>query len=246
MRRLKCGAAGDSWCVKLPLDLGTGGGLANALFGKVMGLEDYFNIAHAGDSTEETMGLVMATRLEMMLPGADILLFTGGGDDFAGDQFEIFLNDNIGQPVSSAINFPRLTSGFELTVADYSRLVEIRDRIAPNCLIVTMSYDFPPACRMGDGFLTFGPWLQPGLIHRGWTDPGDQAAIVRGVLEAFETAVSAFCALQKNFIHINTQGTVQAPDWANELHLNECGCLKVAQKINLALLPWMDKISNAS
>jgi hypothetical protein len=244
MKILKCGAAGDSWCVKLPLDLGTGGGLANALFGKVMGLDDYFNIAHAGDSTEETMGLTMATKLEAILPGTDILLFTGGGDDFAGDQFEIFLNDNAGQPISLAVNMDRLRAGFELTIADYERLVEIRDRIAPQCVIVTQSYDFPPACRMGDRFLTFGPWLKPGLIHRGWTDPVDQAAIVKSVLEAFEQAMAAFAASRDRFVHVNTQGTCTAADWANELHLNEGGCLKVAEKLNLALLPWMDKIKN--
>ena len=109
-----------------------GGGLANALFGKVMGLDDYFNIAHAGDSTEETMGLTMATKLEAILPGTDVLLFTGGGDDFAGDQFEIFLNDNAGQPISLVVNMDRLRAGFALTLADYERLVEIRDRRRAN------------------------------------------------------------------------------------------------------------------
>ncbi len=231
-------SCGDSWLVELPFDMGTGGGIAKALFGDVMGV-DFTNIAHAGDSTEELMGTSVASKLESVIPGAKILLFSGGGDDFAGDQFEIFLNDNRGQGVADAVNHERLSAGFDLTVADYERLVEIRDALAPDCLIVTHTYDFPPAGMLGRGFLTYGPWLKPGLVHRGWTDPVDQVLVVRDVLIAFAARMAAFAAQQRRYCHTDTQGTVAPQDWANELHLTGVGCRKIAERLNLSLLPLL-------
>ena len=39
---------------------------------------DITNFAHPGDSMLETMGLQKSQRLESILPGADILSFSGG------------------------------------------------------------------------------------------------------------------------------------------------------------------------
>ena len=183
MKPIKAVAAGDSWLVHLPFHLGTGGGLANALFGDIMHIP-FTNLAHAGDSSEESMGTAMATKLEAALPGADVLLWSSGGDDFAGDEFEIFIDQNDGRDPSLAINMDRFQKALDVTMMDYDRLVELRDRIAPNCLIVCHAYDYPPASQIGNGFLTFGPWLQPGLKRRGWNDPQDQAEAVKAALDA--------------------------------------------------------------
>ena len=231
-------AAGDSWLVDLPFDFATGGGLAKALFGRIMGV-NYVNLSHAGDSTEELMGLAMASKLEANLPDAKILLFSGGGDDFAGDQFEIWLNDNTDNDVTKAVNFDRLNSGLDLTIADYERLIEIRDKVAPDCIIVTHTYDLPPAEVLGCGVLTMGPWLKPGMVHRGWLEPVQQVAIVETVLKAFRDRLMVFAEGKRLFLVADTQGTCASDDWANELHLKASGCYKVAQVINEKLLPQL-------
>lgn len=242
MKQLKCVAAGDSWCFELPFDLGTGGGLAKALFENIMGVP-FTNISHAGDSSEESMGLGMSSKLRAALPRADILLWSSGGDDFAGDGFRIFLNRNAGQPAVEAVNFDFLDAALEVTMNDYKRLVQIRDEVAPDCLIICHAYDFPPASKMGCGFLTEGPWLKPGLVDAGWTNPDDQEEIVKLFLLRLKKHISEFASLTRNFLFSDAQGTCGAEHWANELHLNHAGCMMHGQVLNAMLLPWLDKLA---
>lgn len=242
MTTLKAVAAGDSWLVHLPFHLGTGGGLANALFGDIMGIP-YTNLAHAGDSSEESMGTAMAAKLEAALPGADILLWSSGGDDFAGDEFEIFLDENDGRDASLAVNMDRFQVALDVTMMDYARLVELRDRVAPNCLIACHGYDYPPASQMGNGFLTFGPWLQPGLIRRGWKDADDQSKAVRAALDALAKRLSDFAAVTPRVLFVNQLGACKPEHWANELHLNSGGCAIHARGLHYALLPRLDEIA---
>jgi hypothetical protein len=232
-------ADGDSWN-DYPHILGTDGGLADHL-AAVLGVP-ILNLAHAGDSTEETMGLAKSQRLQCALPNANILFFSGGGDDIAGDEFYIWLNNNTDGDVNKAVNWTRLNAVLDLIIADYEDLTEIRDAVAPNCLIVTHSYDFPVADKLGVGVLWLGPWLQPGLVRRGWTDPVKQVAIVQTVLTAFQSRLSTFAAQNRLHLHVNTQGTLAPEDWGNEIHANGTGWTKLAQVINAALLPWLDRL----
>ena len=235
-------AAGDSWCFELPFDLGTGGGLAKALFKDRLGIP-YTNLAHAGDSSEESMGLGMSSKLRSVLPNAKILLWSSGGDDFAGDNWRIFLNKNVGQPISGALNLDFLNDALKVTMNDYKRLVQIRDEVAPQCLIVCGCYDFPPAQMMGNGFLTYGPWLQPGLADAGWTNPDDQAAIVKNTLIILKSKIQSFASSVQGFLFSDCQGICSETDWANELHLNRSGCAKHGDNMNLDLLPYLDTLA---
>jgi hypothetical protein len=243
---LNVAAAGDSWNVDLPFDFATGGGIAKALFERCLGITDYPNIAHAGNSTDETEGLDYCLKLEAMLPGKDILLYSSGGDDIAGPQFKVMLNEcvTVGGDVSRAVNWERFYARMKWTLACFEDLIEIRDRLAPQCWIVTTSYDFPPASVMGRGVLMLGPWLQPGLIYCGWTDPNDQSAIVKQVLAEFQNAMSNFAFNNPRWLHVNTQGTCHPEHWANELHLTSDGCLEIARVINAGLLPVLDQIAS--
>lgn len=231
-KQLNIVADGDSW-VDYPHILMTGGGLADHL-SKVLNTP-ILNIAHAGDSSEESLGLAKLKRLESVLINADLLLFSSGGDDIAGDQFHIWLNNNVDGDIEKAVNFDRLNGVFDLIIADYENLFELRDRVAPNCVIVTHSYDMPPAGMMGHGVMFLGPWLKPGLDFRGWTDVNQQQAIVAKILNAFQDRMAQFALTTKLHVHVNTQGTCEATDWQNELHLNSSGWTKVAQKLSTAI-----------
>jgi hypothetical protein len=231
-------AFGDSW-FDYPQILLTGGGLIDHLE-TVSGLE-ITNFAHAGDATLATMGLSKSQQLEKAIVGADILLFSGGGDDIAGDQFCIWLNQNKDGDTGKAINWNRMGAALNLILANLEDLTDIRDRLAPNCIIVTHSYDFPTAEQMGKGVLWLGPWLKPGLDYCGWTDVHDQVEIVKMILKEFNHRLASFAAQQKNFKHVNTQGTLGVQDWDNEIHANGAGWTKLAQVVNLALLPLLDE-----
>jgi hypothetical protein len=224
----------------------TGGGLPEHL-GPLLGVS-ILNGAHAGDSSEQVMGLRRRQWLEEQLPGTHILLVTFGGDDFAGDQFVIVINPNTDGDLAKAVNWERFEAILDLIVEDYEDLLELRDQLAPNCWVITQSYDFPVAAQMGVGAeplgipVGLGPWLQPGLAHRGWTDPEAQAAIVRQILLRFQARLAALAASHRNHLHVNTQGTLSPEDWQNEIHPKASGWLKLARRINLALLPVLDRI----
>ena len=241
MRALKIIADGDSWA-SYPRFLLTGGGLIDHLEA-VMGVP-ITNYAHPGDTSLETLGLEKSRRLEAILPGADILIFSSGGDDIAGDQFCVWLNQNTDGDIAKAVNWWRLRAALDLIVADLEDLTDIRDRLATNCLLVTHSYDFPTHDMMGVGVLhLLGPWLKPGLDYCGWTNADDQVQIVKSVMKEFQNRTAAFAAQNRKHLHVNTQGTLSPADWQNEIHPNDAGWTKIAQAINLALLPWLDEIA---
>ena len=123
-----------------------------------------------------------------------------------------------------------------MIIADYECLFELRDQIKPDCWVIFHSYDFPPANVMGKGILWLGPWLQPGLIKQGWTNPADQSAIVKLLLQELHNRYSAFAATQNKCLYVKTQGYLQNDDWGNELHLTSVGWNKIAQVVNAEMI----------
>lgn len=231
-------AHGDSW-FDYPWILGTGGGVIDHL--QAMIGTPILNIAHHGDSTETMLGLEKRKQLEKHLPGTDVLLFSGGGNDIAGDQFVLWLNDAewcMGD-VNQAIDSVRLKAVMDLIIETYRDLIEIRDRLAPDCLLVTHAYDFP--IPSDHGVCGLGPWLKPGLDYCGWTSPADQKFIAALVMAQFGQRLQQLAdeqvALGKKHIHLATLGTVSADDWANEIHLNHNGLDKIAAKFAAVFPP---------
>ena len=230
-------ADGDSW-FDYPEILLTGGGVINHLE-DISGVE-ILNTAHYGDSVQELLGVEKRQRIEALLkdPGFDILLFSGGGNDIAGDQFCLWLNPNTGGGAASAVDAGRLAEILDVVEDGYRDLIDIRDRCAPVCWIVTHAYDFPQPS--DKGVCGLGPWLKPSLDYRGWEKAADQFAITKVVLSAFNDRLVALEAEQanagKNFLHVRTQGTLNPrTDWANEIHPNATGFTKIAQVFSTAL-----------
>lgn len=230
-------AEGDSWFDYPPILL-TGGGVIDHL--QSLSGVHILNMAHHGDPVQETLGVEKRKRLETLLhdPGFDILLFSGGGNDIAGNQFCLWLEPNTSGAVDSAVNSDRLQEILGIVEDGYRDLVEIRDRRAPGCWIVTHAYDFPQPSDAG--VCGLGPWLKPSLDYRGWNDRADQFAIVKIVLSKLNDRLESLAAEQqaagKNHLHIRTQGTLNpATDWDNEIHPNGAGFTKIAKKFSTAL-----------
>lgn len=230
-------ADGDSW-FDYPGILLTGGGVINHLKG-ISGVK-ILNAAHYGDSVQETLGVEKRQRIETLLkkPGFDILLFSGGGNDVVGDQFCLWLKPNIGGGTASAVDAGRLQEILGVVEDGYRDLIDIRDRCAPDCWIVTHAYDFPQPS--DKGVCGLGPWLKPSLDYRGWKKAADQFAIAKMVLSKFNDRLVALEAEQKaankKFLHVRTQGTLNPrTDWANEIHPNAAGFTKIAKAFSTAL-----------
>jgi hypothetical protein len=145
----------------------------------------------------------------------DAILFSGGGNNIAGDQFCIFLNYNA--PDASELNATRLSFALGMVEASYLDLFAFRDRYAPGVPIFAHSYTFPFVT--GIHPLCSGPWLSPSVEFCGWTDAQGND-MVRAALLAMKNCLQALANdPTNNFYLIDTQ-TIVIPQamWANELH----------------------------
>jgi hypothetical protein len=194
---------------------------------------EILNLAHYGDATTQMLGVAKRQRIIDNLKDPDngqfdALLFSGGGNDIAGDQFCLWLVDFVaGADPTAGVDTQRLTDMYGVVQAAYIDLIKIRDSINPGCIIFLHAYDF--AQPNGQGVCGLGPWLKPSLDIRGWTDFAAAAEVVKLILQAFDKVLTQLEQKYKNVVYVRTQGTLlPATDWANELHPTEEGFNKIA------------------
>jgi len=197
------------------------------------------NVSQWGDATTAELGLTKQQRMIAALQNSanwltgnkpDAILFSGGGDDIAGDQFCIFLDYAGG---ANGLDPVRFQAVLDMVKSSYGDLFAFRDKYAAGVPIFGHCYDFPipngvhPICT--------GPWLKPSLDYCGY-NVAQGTAIVRQALLAFKTVLQGLAAVaSNNFILVETQGTLQPADWANELHPFPGGFQAIAEKFVAAL-----------
>ena len=230
-------AHGDSW-FDYPLD-GNDPSLSNT---DVIAQMEYLgnvnpvilNVSHFGAATSEEMAWPKQQRMIDALQEPanwptgkpDAILFSGGGDDIAGNQFCIFL-DYAGTP-GAGLDAARFQGVLDMVKASYLELFLFRDRNAAGVPIFGHCYDF--ATPDGVHPLCAGPWLKPSLDFTGWT-VAEGTAIVHTALAAFRQMLLELATDKKNnFILVDTQGTLDLSQWANELHPTPAGFQLVAAK----------------
>jgi hypothetical protein len=241
--RLAMLAHGDSW-FDYPLSGNT------PILGKTdivehlqnMGRPDPFilNLSQWGDATTAEMSWPKQQDIIDQLKNSsnwingkpDAILISGGGNDVAGDQFCIFLDD-----APAGLDTTRFLDVLGMIEASYSVLFKLRDKYAPGVPIFGHCYDFA----IPDGRPTFcaGPWLEPSLKYCGYT-VAQGTPVVRQALQQFRQKLCEFESVKKNnFILVDTQGTLTNPDykqdWANELHPYPDGFRDIAGKFLSAL-----------
>ncbi len=198
------------------------------------------NVSHYGDATTDEMSLPKQQRLIETLQDPanwlaggkpDAILFSGGGNDIAGDRFCIYLD--YAAPDAAGLNRQRFLDVLGSIEASYLDLFAFRDRYAPGVPIFAHCYDF--AVPSGTHPVCAGPWLKPSLDYAGWNaQQGTQ--IVRKALKEFRNMLYSLARLPAHgFVLVETQGLFAADDWANELHPYPAGFAKVAEKFVIAL-----------
>jgi hypothetical protein len=190
------------------------------------------NMAHYGDASYDTLGVTKRQNLITALSDPshgkfDVILVSMGGNDVAGDQFCLWVDDKVaGVDPIYALSWV-YSDVLEVVEGAYEDLIKIRDKLEPNAIMFLYAYDF--AVPNGQGVCGVGPWLKPSLDYRGWTDYNEATTIVKTALGELNTIMSKLESKYSNVVYIKTQGTLDpTTDWANELHPTESGFHKIA------------------
>jgi hypothetical protein len=200
------------------------------------------NLAHYGDEARDNLGVQQRQRIRDNLQDPDngtfdAILFSGGGNDTVGNQFCLWIENYVaGMTPKQGINVPRLDAVLGVVRSAYEDLIAVRDQFAPQCPIFIHGYDFAIPTGLGICDNTIGPWLQPSLEYRGWMDMPTATQVVKEFLLQFRQMLVDLAAAHKpDVIYVETQGTLDPKEWANELHPTPRGFDQIAEKFLLAL-----------
>ena len=198
------------------------------------------NIGASGATLEHMMKLPARRQLDNHLRNGldgkrwDALVFSGGGNDFAGDEFVNWLVPHAGQTnPADAINEAQFSALLNRLAVLYRELGALVSALSPTTLVFVCAYDF--AIPDGRHVLFAGPWLQPGFDERGYlpVDLAFRTAVVKIMLTRFEAMIKAV-AVDFPFIRlVPTQGTLPPikGSWDNELHPTEEGFKAITRKV---------------
>lgn len=209
------------------------------------------NYAKAGDTLENMIyGTGINKNFQRVSPTIDkvlrklgqlkpkVFLFSGGGNDVAGDEFESYLNHK-----SSGL--PTLREEFVNDMINRvfrKYLQDLIDKVAAvsdETHIVTHGYGHTTPT--GEGvdvlFFTFaGPWLKPALAKKGIFDYGEQRTAAFTLIDNYNEMLAQLADQNERFHYVNLREIISPDqDWANELHLRNSAFARAAESIHLKI-----------
>ncbi|AKH37749.1 MULTISPECIES: SGNH/GDSL hydrolase family protein [Nitrosomonas] len=234
-------AEGDSWFDYLP-----GTDLIDCL--KNHYDYDIEHYAKAGDTLENMIfGTGINKHFQRVAPQIEtvlrrikevqpkVFLFSGGGNDVAGDEFESYLNHkNSGLP---ALRKDFVENMINIVFRQYfTELIKRVAAVSPATQIVAHGYGhtFPTGESVDFLFFTFaGPWLRPALARKGIFEATEQQNLVFELIDKYNEMLREMAHVHANFHHIDLRPILNpASDWANELHLKNSAYARSAAQIH--------------
>lgn len=233
-------AEGDSW-----FDYPVGTDLIDCL--RVRGYQ-IDNFAEAGDTLENmifgsaidgdyvpaasTIGRVLA-RIGEVKPR--VFLFSGGGNDIAGDEFASFLNHR--DSGMSDVRQEYMEFMVEKVFRKcYEALISKVEATSPATYIVTHGYGHSIPTGKGVKFIFktwSGPWLLPALSMKRITEPIRQKEIVAILIDALNEMLQDLSTKHEKFKYVDLRPILDPyTDWVNELHLRNSAYSRAAEKID--------------
>jgi hypothetical protein len=177
------------------------------------------------------------------------VLLSGGGDDIAGPQFGMLLN-NRDSPIKGwsvdvlkGVIEDRIAAAY---VAMLNGIDALSNQYAHRTLPVLIhGYDYPVPD--GRGFLGGfgplpGPWLQPGFREKNFEDLQETILLMRDVIDRFNSMLVELAGMPEfaQVRYIDLRGVLKTDTtykdwWANELHPTEQGFEAVTARFANAL-----------
>ncbi len=218
---------------------------------------DVESVAHKGDPIEEMAygdnQLNDFTRLIEKLLRRGVkpkaILFSGGGNDIAGNEFGMLLNHarssiaGLNDDILEGVVNTRIETAY---VAVLTAVTEICRELAGQPLpILVHGYDYPvPDGRgfMGGWGPLPGPWLEPGFREKGFVDLPSCTRMAHELIERFNTMLAGVAILpQYRHVHyIDLRNSLSTGRdykdwWANELHPTPRGWSRIAGRFAAVL-----------
>lgn len=202
---------------------------------------NFVDDSYPGRDAEEVIGMIkrwrrLAFTLQQDFKPFDVILLSLGGNDVIGLDFARHLkpagvasvgsidwpwNTDIPAVVRTHINFDELRKTFVTIAKAYRMIIDMRDELAPNALIITHTYGDVTPSELAYKFLTFraGPWIWCPATALGLA-PDEQKELTRWLLASFH---GLLCDLQSQTTRFTVLDTrMELPDkdkdWDNEIH----------------------------
>jgi lysophospholipase L1-like esterase len=209
------------------------------------------NYAKAGDTLENMIyGTEIDSYFDRISPTIErvlkkikalqpkVFLFSGGGNDIAGEEFASFLNHK-----SSGL--PPLREDYVDTMVNtvfrkyFEDLISRVEAVSPATYIVTHGYGHTIPTGKGVTFLIFtfvGPWIRPALAKKGIFDKAEQRETVARMIDAYNNMLHQLAESNDSFIYVDLRHEIDPEDdWVNELHLKNSAYARVTDKIHKAI-----------
>ncbi len=203
--------------------------------------------AHRGDPIETMVSSVgqldkfarCMDKIVALGAAPKAILISGGGDDIAGTEFGMLINNADLQPIAgwndqviSGVIDTRIAAAYRMMILSVNSLCQ-KD-LGRTFPILVHGYDCPvPDGRgfLGGGWILPGPWLKPGFDEKLFT-------VLSGTTQMMMTVIDRFNAMLQNLVqepgfqnvrYIDLRRTLSnslsnyTQWWANEIHPNAGG-----------------------
>lgn len=175
-------------------------------------------------------------KIEQLKP--KVFLFSGGGNDIAGDEFGSFLNHaETGLPPlrNEYIDY-MINNVFKKCCED---LISKVTQVSPHTHIIMHGYGYTVPTGKAVSLLGFkfaGPWLRPALTAKRILEADAQARTVEAMIDSYNEMLKSLDAKYPFFHHVDLRSIINANvDWANELHLKNSAYARAADRVSDAI-----------
>ncbi|MFL5614820.1 MAG: SGNH/GDSL hydrolase family protein [Gemmatimonadaceae bacterium] len=204
---------------------------------------DVESVAHRGDRVEDmafTPGQLdgFSRRLEKLLQKGSIpkaILLSGGGNDIAGDEFEMLLNHaaspiaGLNDDVVTGVIDQRIRVSYAFIISTITGICEHYLHRSLPILVHGYAHPVPDGRGFLGGFSILpGPWLKPGFEKKGFGDLAKNTATMRTLIDRFNDMLRQVAGQFDNVHYVDLRATLPNDStfktyWANELHPTKKG-----------------------